>query len=275
VKVCRSAMQRRPRSFTRSSRPAPPTVPNCDPSRSTIILAPALPGTLPRALTTVQSAKETPASNSSAARCITLRDTSMTGGAAYHQKSAPSQARPCHLTPSALRVCNLRHRGRTAVGRVPMAVNPYAAPSADLNTGIAADAAPPAGRGARFAANLIDQILFWIPMSIGMGVGGKGGAGIGLAIGTLLALALLIYQIVKAASTGQTLAKKWLGIKVVKQDGSPVDGVTIIVMRGLVGQVLLAVIPLYGLIDALFIFREDSRCIHHLVASTKVVQADS
>ncbi|HXU80243.1 MAG TPA: RDD family protein, partial [Polyangia bacterium] len=125
-----------------------------------------------------------------------------------------------------------------------MAVNPYAAPSADLNTGIAADAAPPAGRGARFAANLIDQILFWIPMSIGMGVGGKGGAGIGLAIGTLLALALLIYQIVKAASTGQTLAKKWLGIKVVKQDGSPVDGVTIIVMRGLVGQVLLAVIPL-------------------------------
>ena len=36
---------------------------------------------------------------------------------------------------------------------------------------------------------------------------------------------------------------------------------------------LLGFIPLYGVVDILFIFREDRRCIHDLIAGTVVVNA--
>jgi uncharacterized RDD family membrane protein YckC len=35
---------------------------------------------------------------------------------------------------------------------------------------------------------------------------------------------------------------------------------------------LIGIIPFYGLVDVLFIFREDKRCIHDLIAGTHVVQ---
>lgn len=152
-----------------------------------------------------------------------------------------------------------------------MAVNPYAAPSADLNAGVSADA-PLAGRGARFGAVLIDGLLFLVPYLL-IVFGGKAESSILVLVGGLAVLALAIYQIVKAVTTGQTIGKKLVGVKVVKLDGSPVDFVSMFVMRMLVGQGLLGIIPLYGLIDPLFIFREDHRCIHDLVASTKVIDA--
>jgi uncharacterized RDD family membrane protein YckC len=35
---------------------------------------------------------------------------------------------------------------------------------------------------------------------------------------------------------------------------------------------LIGIIPLFGLVDILFIFREDKRCIHDLIAGTRVIQ---
>ncbi len=37
---------------------------------------------------------------------------------------------------------------------------------------------------------------------------------------------------------------------------------------------VIPVIQLFGMIDALFIFRRDRRCVHDLIAGTKVVRAD-
>jgi uncharacterized RDD family membrane protein YckC len=152
-----------------------------------------------------------------------------------------------------------------------MAVNPYAAPSADLNAGVSTDA-PLAGRGARLGAVFIDGLLFVVPYLL-IVFGGKAESSILLLVGGLAVLGLAIFQIYKAVTTGQTIGKKLVGVKVVKLDGSPVDFVSMFVMRMLVGQGLLGIIPLYGLIDPLFIFREDHRCIHDLVASTKVIDA--
>jgi uncharacterized RDD family membrane protein YckC len=156
-----------------------------------------------------------------------------------------------------------------------MAVNPYAAPSADLNAGVGADSAALASRGSRFGAALLDGLLFLVAYIPFLAIKGDDGlpTGMGMAIGGLLFLGVAIYQIVGAVTRGQTLGKRLLGIKVVKLDNSPVDFVSIIIMRGFVGQGLLGIIPLYGLIDPLFIFREDHRCIHDLVGNTKVVEA--
>ena len=65
--------------------------------------------------------------------------------------------------------------------------------------------------------------------------------------------------------TGQTLGKKWLGIKVVSTSGRPLTFGSHFV-RGLVFGLL-------GIISAVFIFRADRRCLHDMAGETKVVLA--
>jgi uncharacterized RDD family membrane protein YckC len=75
------------------------------------------------------------------------------------------------------------------------------------------------------------------------------------------------------ARYGQTMAKRLLEIRVVRSDGSEASLGRIFWLRNVVGIFLLSVIPLYSLIDPLFIFGERRRCIHDLVADTIVVKA--
>jgi uncharacterized RDD family membrane protein YckC len=98
-------------------------------------------------------------------------------------------------------------------------------------------------------------------------------SGVGMAIACLWWLGLIGYQVFLLATRGQTLGKKWMGIKVVRTDGGPASAGSLIVMRFVVAQGILGAIPVYGLIDVLFIFRDDRRCVHDLIAGTKVVVA--
>jgi uncharacterized RDD family membrane protein YckC len=75
------------------------------------------------------------------------------------------------------------------------------------------------------------------------------------------------------ARYGQTMAKRLLDIRVVRSDGSKASLGRIFWLRNFVGIGLLSVIPLYSLIDPLFIFGERRKCIHDLVADTIVVKA--
>jgi len=76
--------------------------------------------------------------------------------------------------------------------------------------------------------------------------------------------------------TGQTWGKKLVGIRIVDLDGDVPALAPLLVKRYLVGT-LLGQVPvlgaLYGLTDALFVFRQDRRCIHDLIAGTQVVAA--
>jgi len=74
------------------------------------------------------------------------------------------------------------------------------------------------------------------------------------------------------ARNGQTIAKKIVGIKVVRSDGSPASLGRIFWLRNVVNG-LLGIIPLYGLIDILFIFGEQRQCLHDKIADTIVVKA--
>jgi uncharacterized RDD family membrane protein YckC len=88
---------------------------------------------------------------------------------------------------------------------------------------------------------------------------------------------LLGIQIYLLVTRGQTLGKKFLGIKIVCfEDDSNPGFVKVFLLRMLVNG-LIGAVPFLGLIysltDILFIFREDRRCIHDLIAGTKVVKA--
>lgn len=168
------------------------------------------------------------------------------------------------------------------------APNPYAPPQAAVKD-IADPGAPPAhaDRLTRFIAVILDAILFmamvYLPLLLGGGIGGAYSAATGhfdlralLGIGALLAGAGLIawiwLTVLFVNRNGQTIAKKLLGIKVVRADGSRASLGRIFWLRNVVNG-LLGIIPFYGLIDALLIFGEPRQCIHDKIADTIVVKA--
>ena len=74
------------------------------------------------------------------------------------------------------------------------------------------------------------------------------------------------------STQGQTLGKKLMKIKVVRYDNKRNGGfITNVLIRFFLGVLLLGMIPFYPLVDSLFIFREDKRCIHDLIAGTCVI----
>jgi uncharacterized RDD family membrane protein YckC len=73
-------------------------------------------------------------------------------------------------------------------------------------------------------------------------------------------------------ATGQSLAKKHFKIKVVLSDGSPASLGTLIWKRNVLTW-LLSLLPLYSLIEVLFIFGEKRQCLHDRIANTIVVEA--
>ncbi len=85
-----------------------------------------------------------------------------------------------------------------------------------------------------------------------------------------------IVQIVLISIRGQSLGKMMLGIQIVRYVDEENPGfLRAIVLRAFVPG-LIGSIPyigmLFSLLDALFIFRADKRCLHDHIADTKVVE---
>jgi len=177
----------------------------------------------------------------------------------------------------------------------PGEINPYSAPNADLDMGARApspvgDLATPSSR---LGAAMLDGLIYaaaFIPAMVAAGfaeaaqAGKVGGSlrmyghvfGSGL-VGIISAVAILIvfiYQIYLLTKTGQSIGKRMAKIRIVKLDGQNPGFVHAVLLRTWVGAVItwIPVIgSIYGLVDALFIFRGDRRCIHDHIAGTRVV----
>jgi uncharacterized RDD family membrane protein YckC len=89
-------------------------------------------------------------------------------------------------------------------------------------------------------------------------------------------VAFVVVQAFPLIANGQTWGKTALKIKIVDLQGAKPDFLKMIAMRYGIGAAI-QLIPIagsiYGLVDALFIFREDKRCIHDHLAGTRVVIA--
>jgi uncharacterized RDD family membrane protein YckC len=162
--------------------------------------------------------------------------------------------------------------------------NPYAPPKAVVHDVAVADAGiVPADRGARLGASILDTFIFmlmvYLPFVGGAMITGANGdpedltAMLGGSMIALIGLVIWCSITVRSlARTGQSIAKKMVGIKVVRSDGSPASVGRIIWLRNILNS-MIAVIPAYGIIDSLFIFAESRQCLHDKIADTIVVKA--
>ena len=132
-----------------------------------------------------------------------------------------------------------------------------------------------ADRGTRLGARLIDGLLAIPLILIWVIIAGASNSEFGEVIGVLIMIAgilgLVIYQWYLLSTLGQTIGKRMLEIKIIKLDGSNGGFVTNVLMREILNG-LIGIIPLYGLVDILFIFSAEQRCIHDHIAGTKVVR---
>lgn len=139
-----------------------------------------------------------------------------------------------------------------------------------------------ADRGSRFVANLVDNLLLVVVMVaamvpwVALGVAGPDGSGaFELFFAFAWLVGLLAYigaQVAMQVRYGQSIGKKLMGIRVVRPDGTPVSLARLIFLRNGVPQVINAFCGIFSLVDVLFIFAADSRCVHDMLADTIVVR---
>jgi uncharacterized RDD family membrane protein YckC len=99
------------------------------------------------------------------------------------------------------------------------------------------------------------------------------GLALGAAVVALIGLVVWSWFTLRyMARNSQSIAKKWLQIKVVRADGSRVSLGRLILLRNVVVWIL-SMIPLFSIVDALFIFGEARQCLHDKIADTIVVKA--
>jgi uncharacterized RDD family membrane protein YckC len=171
--------------------------------------------------------------------------------------------------------------------------NPYASPTTTPvgSRGYAAriDRRQFASRGKRFIGMWVDNLIYVAAVAPGFimlsmagddaprGRGNGGDAdylailGLLVFLGGLLAVA--IANCIMISQSGQSLAKKLLGMKIVKADGEPPGFVSGVLLRAFLPGVLGAFFGgLFAFADAVAIFGEDRRCIHDHFAGTYVVE---
>jgi uncharacterized RDD family membrane protein YckC len=146
---------------------------------------------------------------------------------------------------------------------------------------IAAFAFAPAFAGFSFAAMAEVQRTGAAPQARPSGIAMMGAAGTwGLVAGALV-LGVMVVNWYLLVKRGQTIGKIVAHTRVVLVDGSRAPFTRVVALRAwpililqYVPILARSIGPLLSLVDVLFIFRKDRRCLHDLVAGTKVVAID-
>ncbi len=93
---------------------------------------------------------------------------------------------------------------------------------------------------------------------------------ISLIVLSLLPTILIFGQWFLLATSGQTIGKKLLMLRIVTIGGKLPGFLQAVVLRNWL-RVVFSFVPFFGLIDVLFIFSDSRRCLHDYLASTRVV----
>ena len=164
--------------------------------------------------------------------------------------------------------------------------NPYAPPRAAVQDVADPNAwNVPADRGTRLGATMLDGLIFagmvYVPILLFLllGTATRRADDTGGPIFLLGFVAGLVgfgvwcwFTTNYVKQNGQSIAKRVLGIKVVRTDGTPVSLGRLFWLRNVVNGIV-GIVPFYALVDMLFIFGESRQCLHDKIADTIVVKA--
>ncbi|MBI2397588.1 MAG: RDD family protein [Xanthomonadales bacterium] len=162
--------------------------------------------------------------------------------------------------------------------------NPYATPTAAVLEVIdPGEDLAPADRATRLGAVLIDGLIGMALVFPIMYASGYWGRAMAQQIGVLELVAWVVGGFVGFIALqgyplhhwGQTWGKRLLGIRIVDLDGRKPDLVRLLGLRYApvhLGTQVPFVGPVLSLVDSLMIFRNDRRCLHDLIAGTRVVK---
>jgi uncharacterized RDD family membrane protein YckC len=133
-----------------------------------------------------------------------------------------------------------------------------------------------ASRGKRFVGAIIDGVLVLVPMLFLLAVVDGAQNEDSIMIMALLAIGVVaIFQAVLVTMYGKSVAKFVLGITIVKDADDQLPGFVHGVLLRMFVPGLISNIPLvggiFGLVNPLYIFGEEKRCLHDLIAGTKVL----
>jgi uncharacterized RDD family membrane protein YckC len=170
--------------------------------------------------------------------------------------------------------------------------NPYSTPSyTDMSPMNSGNQPPLASLGKRFLGALVDGLsgLVFVGPGYGLMIAGTINspnqnevpvlALVGMGLLAIGALALLGVQLYLLATRSQSLGKVIVKTQIWDvTTGQPAGFVKSFLIRALVNG-LIGGIPcvgaIYSIVDICFIFREDRRCIHDLLASTVVLDIEN
>lgn len=128
-----------------------------------------------------------------------------------------------------------------------------------------------ATRPSRLGAKLID-VAVWVGAGAVVAIVFAASTPLGFLLLLVMGVGIPIVQIALLARDGQTIGKKIVDIRIVSvETGENVGFGSNVAMRAWV-TFLLGAIPFFAIVDILFIFRDDQRCIHDLIAGTHVVE---
>ncbi|MES2935461.1 MAG: RDD family protein [Pseudomonadota bacterium] len=161
--------------------------------------------------------------------------------------------------------------------------NPYAATARNLDIGNSGEQEL-ADRIPRLVAVIIDGLPFAvlgiIAAIVAPSLTTEGGSQGSIALVAILGLAMVafgIYQLVLISRYAQTFGKRIMKVRVVRSDGIEQCGLGRYFWLRAVVPALIGGIPFVGwiftLVDILMIFGENRRCLHDMIADTKVVKA--
>lgn len=162
--------------------------------------------------------------------------------------------------------------------------NPYAPPQSNVEDVQPLASAELASRGARLGGALIDSLLsamLLFPMLFAFDIWEELTQSPEFPVELqVLAIGLGIYAVLNGVllvKYGQTIGKRLVGTRIVDFDDQQILPFWKVFWVRYVPFTLVALIPGAGnvlpLVDVLFVFRADRRCLHDLLANTKVVKA--
>ena len=160
--------------------------------------------------------------------------------------------------------------------------NIYSPPEANLEVSRTTDLA---SRWARLGGSILDGIIAMIvmlPIMYLSGYWNRAMAGEDSLLETVIwmLVGLCLYLLINGyllSTRGQTVGKMLVGTRIVSIETGDIIPLWQVFLVRYLPQTLAAYVPLVGqivlIVNYLFVFRKDKRCIHDLIAKTKVVKA--